>query len=79
MRIRAEDRRAFGARRRSMSDFVDIAIPVNAVSAAESLGLKVHRSITTGATIRDVPRDEAEIVLACLKDWGFTARTLEHG
>jgi hypothetical protein len=62
-----------------MSDFVDVAIPVNAVTAAESLGVKVHRSITTGATIRHVPRDEAEIVLACLEDWGFSARILEHG
>ena len=62
-----------------MSDVVAIAIPVTAVTAAESLGLKVHRSITSGATIRDVPRDEAEIVAACLRDWGFAARTLEHG
>jgi hypothetical protein len=63
----------------TMSDFVDIAIPVTAVAAAESLGVKVHRSITTGATIRHVPHDEAEIVLACLQDCGFSARILEHG
>lgn len=62
-----------------MSDVVDIAIPMNAVAAAESLGLKVHRSITSGATVRHVPRDEADIVLACLQDSGFTARILEHG
>ncbi|HUA56713.1 MAG TPA: hypothetical protein VMB81_31310 [Candidatus Sulfotelmatobacter sp.] len=62
-----------------MSDFVDIAIPAHAQAAAEGLGLKVHRSITTGAVIRHVPRDEAEIVIACLRDSGFTARILEHG
>jgi len=62
-----------------MSDFVDIAIPMNAVAAAESLGLKVHRSITSGATIRHVARDEAEIVRVYLQEWGFTIRILEHG
>ena len=61
-----------------MADFVDIAIPVHAQPAAEGLGLKVHRSITTGAVIRHVSRDEAEIVIACLSDSGFSARILEQ-
>ena len=61
-----------------MSDLVDIAIPVHAQPTAEWLGLKVHRSITTGAVIRSVPRDEAEIAVAMLRDAGFSARILEH-
>ncbi len=61
-----------------MSDFVDIAIPTHAQTAAEELGLKVHRSITTGAVIRHVARDEADIVIECLRDWGFSARVLEE-
>ncbi len=62
-----------------MSDFVDIAIPTHAQAAAEALGLKVHRSITTGTVIRHVARDEADIVIEYLRDWGFSARILEHG
>lgn len=60
-----------------MAELVDIAIPANAQAAAESLGLKVSRSVTTGARIRQIPRDEAEIAVACLRDWGFAARILE--
>jgi hypothetical protein len=62
-----------------MVDLVDIAIPTNAQSAAEALGLKVHRSVTTGARIRGIPRDEAEIAIECLRDWGFSARIVEDG
>ena len=65
-----------------MTKLVDIAIPANAQAAAESLGLKVSRSVTTGARIRQIPREEAEIAVACLSDWGFAARIVEdtpHG
>ena len=31
-----------------MADLVDIVIPANGQTAAEALGLKVHRSVTTG-------------------------------
>jgi hypothetical protein len=57
-----------------MADLVDIAIPANAQAAAEALGLKVQRSLTHGAWIRGVPRDEAEIAIECLRDYGFSAR-----
>lgn len=60
-----------------MRDLVDIAIPANAQAAAEALGLKVSRSVTSGARIRQIPREDAEIALACLHDWGFSARILE--
>ena len=60
-----------------MVDLVDIAIPADAQAAAESLGLKVSRSVTTGARIRQIPREDAEIAVACLSDWGFSARILE--
>lgn len=62
-----------------MSDLVDIAIPVDAQVVAESLGLRVHRSITTGATIRGVPRDDAAIAVEYLREAGFTARIVERG
>jgi N6-adenosine-specific RNA methylase IME4 len=55
-------------------DLVDIAIPANARAAAEALGLKVGSSITKGAWVRQITRDEAEIAVKCLRDWGFTAR-----
>jgi hypothetical protein len=42
-----------------MADLVDIVIPANAQAAAEALGLKVHRSVTSGARVRQIPRDEA--------------------
>ena len=60
-----------------MADLVDIVIPANAQAAAEALGLKVHRSVTSGARVRQIPRDEAEIAVECLRDWGFTARIIE--
>ena len=60
-----------------MADLVDIAIPANAQVAAEGLGLTVHRSVTSGARIRRIPRDEAEIAVECLRDWGFSARIIE--
>jgi hypothetical protein len=57
-----------------VSDLVDIAIPANAQAAAEALGLTVQRSVTHGTWVRGLPRDEAEIAIACLRDWGFSAR-----
>ena len=60
-----------------MADLVDLAIPANAQAAAEALGLKVHRSVTTGARVRQITREEAEIALECLRDWGISARILE--
>ena len=60
-----------------MADLVDLAIPANAQTAAEALGLKVHRSVTTGTRVRQIPREEAEIALECLRDWGIPARILE--
>jgi hypothetical protein len=61
-----------------MSDLVDVAIPVAAQSAAEALGLKVSRSVTTGTRIRGISRDDAEIAIECLRDWGFSARIVEN-
>jgi hypothetical protein len=60
-----------------MADLVDIAIPADAQLAAEALGLKVHRSLTSGARVRRIPRDEAEIAIECLHDWGFSARIVD--
>ena len=60
-----------------MADLVDLAIPSNAQAAAEALGLKVHRSVTSGARVRQIPREEAEIALECLRDWRISARILE--
>ena len=60
-----------------MADLVDITIPANAKVAAAALGLKVHRSVTSGARVHQIPRDEAEIAVECLRDWGFSARILE--
>ena len=60
-----------------MVDLVDIAIPSNAKVAAEALGLEVHHSVTSGARVRQIPRDQAEIAVECLRDWGFSARILE--
>ena len=61
-----------------MTDLVDIAIPAAAQAAAESLGLKVTRSVTSGARIRRIPREDAEIAIACLSDWGFSARIVNE-
>ena len=60
-----------------MTDLVDIAIPFNARAAAEVLGLRVHHNVISGARIRQIPRDEAEIAVGCLRDWGFSARIVE--
>jgi hypothetical protein len=60
-----------------MADLVDLAIPANAQAAAEALGLKVHRSATSGARVRQISREEAEIALECLRDSGISARILE--
>ena len=61
-----------------MADLVDLAIPANAQTAAEALGLSVDRSVTSGTRVRQIPREEAEIAVECLRDWGITARILEH-
>jgi hypothetical protein len=60
-----------------MADLVDLAIPANALAAATALGLKVRRSVTSGARVRQIPREEAEIAVECLRDWGISARILE--
>ena len=60
-----------------MADLVDLAFPANAQAAAEALGLKVHCSLTSGARVRQIPREEAEIALECLRDWGISASILE--
>jgi hypothetical protein len=61
-----------------MADLVDLAIPANAQAAAEALGLKVERSVTSGARVRQIPREEAEIAIECLRDGGISARILEN-
>ena len=60
-----------------MSDLVDIALPAAAQAAAETLGLTVHRSVTTGARVRQIPRDEAELAIEYLRERGFSARIVE--
>jgi hydrogenase maturation factor len=60
-----------------MGGLVDIPIPANAQAAAEALGLKVFRSVTSGTRVRQIPREDAEIAIECLRDWGFTARIVE--
>jgi hydrogenase maturation factor len=60
-----------------MSELVDIVIPASAQAAAEALGLTVSRSVTSGVRIRQIPREDAEIALECLRDWGFAARISE--
>ena len=60
-----------------MTDLVDIAIPSSSQAAAESLGLKVERNVTTGARVRRIPREEAEIAVDCLRDLGVVARIVE--
>jgi hydrogenase maturation factor len=60
-----------------MTDLVDIVIPANGQAAAEALGLKVQRSVTSGARVRQIPREEAEIALECLRDWGVSARIVD--
>jgi hypothetical protein len=60
-----------------MADLVDIVLPTAAQAAAETLGLTVHRSVTSGARIRAIPRDEAELAIEYLREWGFAARILD--
>jgi len=60
-----------------MCDLVDVAIPAAAQSAAEALGLKVSRSVTTGTRVRGISREDAELAVEFLRDWGFVARILE--
>ena len=60
-----------------MGDLVDIAIPATAQAAAEALGLKVNRSITNGAWVRQLPREEAEIAVECLRDYGVSVRIVD--
>ena len=60
-----------------MADLVDLAIPANAQATAEALGLKVQRSVTSGTRVPQIPRQEAEIALECLRDWGIFTRILE--
>jgi hypothetical protein len=62
----------------AMSDLVDIAIPAGAQAAAEALGLKVSRSVVCGVRIRQVDREDAELAIEFLRDWGFTARIVEN-
>jgi len=61
-----------------MTDLVDMAIPANAQAAAESMGLMVQRSMTSGTWVRRLTRDEAEIAVACLRDFGFAARIVDR-
>jgi len=60
-----------------MADLVDIVIPANGQLAAEALGLKVHRSVTTGARVLQIPREDTEIAVECLRDWGVSARIVQ--
>ena len=60
-----------------MADLVDIAIPAGAQTVAEALGLTVQRSVTSGARIRQIPRDEAELAIEYLQQAGFPARIVE--
>jgi hypothetical protein len=60
-----------------MAGFVDIALPAKALAAAETLGLKVSRSVLTGLRARQVPREDAEIAIVYLREWGFLARIIE--
>jgi hypothetical protein len=61
-----------------MAEFVDMAIPANAQATAESMGLTVQRSMTSGTWVRRLPRDEAEIAVECLRDFGFSARIVDN-
>ena len=58
---------------------MDILIPANSQAAAQELGLVVSRSVTDLARVRGIPREEAEIAVACLHDYGFIVRIVESG
>jgi hypothetical protein len=61
-----------------MADLVDIVLPAAAQTAVETLRLTVRRSVTSGARVRAIPRHEAELAIEYLREWGFTARVLDH-
>jgi hypothetical protein len=61
-----------------ITDLVDIALPAAAQATAEAFGLTVQRSVTSGARVRNVRRDEAELAIEYLREWGFAARIVEH-
>jgi hypothetical protein len=63
--------------RSTETEIVDIAIPASAQAIAESMGLTVSRSVTDGVRVRRIPRDDAEIAIALLHDYGFVARIIE--
>ena len=60
-----------------MSHLVDIVLPAAAQQAAEALGLRVTRSVTAGMRVRRIEREEAEIAVEYLLDWGFSARIVD--
>lgn len=60
-----------------MQDLVDIVLPATAQMTAEGLGLTVQRSVTGGARVHRLPRDEAEIAVEYLRDFGFAARIVD--
>ncbi len=60
-----------------MADLVDIALPAAAQATAEALGLTVQRSVTSGVRVRRIPRDEAELAIEYLREWGFSARIVD--
>ncbi len=60
-----------------VTDLVDIALPAAAQATAETLGLRVQRSVTSGARVRQIPRDEAELAIEYLREWGFSARIVD--
>jgi hypothetical protein len=61
-----------------ITDLVDIALPAAAQATAEAFGLVVQRSVTSGARGRNVRRDEAELAIEYLREWGFAARIVER-
>ena len=60
-----------------MNDLVDVVIPANAQAAAEALGLKVSRSVVSGVRIRQIEREDAELAIEFLRDWGFNGRIVD--
>ena len=60
-----------------MSNLVDIVLPAAAQQAAESLGLRVSRSGTSGLRVRRIEREEAEIAAEYLREWGFSVRIVD--
>ena len=56
-----------------MCDLVDIVIPAAAQSAAETLEPKGPAAYP-GVRVRRISREDAEIAVECLCDWGFSVR-----